>query len=113
MVSLPSLSVSDDRLLGDTANAHDRHLWLVDDRHAELGSEDARVGDGERSALYLVGLELLGAGTFAEIGDGALQADEAALLGVLDDGDNESPVEGDGDAEVDGRVVADVVAFHR
>ena len=103
----------DDGLLDDPADAHDRDLRLVDDRHAELGAEDSRVGDGEGATLDFVGLELLGASALAEIADGALQSDKAALLGVLDHGHDQSPVEGDGDAEVDGRVIADVVAFHR
>src|SRR5580700_608489 len=103
----------DDGLLDDSADAHDGDLRLVDDRHAELGSKDAWVGDGEGATLHFVGLELLGAGALAEVADGALQSDEAALLGVLDHGNDQSPVEGYRDAEVDGRVVADVVAFHR
>src|SRR5271165_838278 len=58
--------VGDDHwLLDDAAHAHDRDLRLVDDRHAEFGAENARVGDGERAALHLVRLELLAAGTIS------------------------------------------------
>src|SRR5450755_734508 len=101
------------RLLDDSADAQDRNLRLVDDRHAELGAEDSRVGDGERATLHLVGLELFGTGALAKIGDGALQADETALLGVLDHGHDQSPVESDRDAEIDRGVVSNVVAFHQ
>src|SRR6516225_1170993 len=102
-----------DGLFDDSTDAHDRDLRLIEDGHAEFGSEDAGVRDGEGSALNLFGLELLGAGALAEIGDGALQADEATLLGVLDHGDDQPPVKSNRDAQVDGRIVANVVAFDR
>ena len=49
----------------------------------------------------------------AEVGDAALQAEEVELVGALEDGDDESPIERDGDAGIDVLVVADVVAFER
>src|SRR5208337_5189002 len=74
---------NNDWLLLDSAHAQDGDLRLVDNRHPKLRAKDAGVGDGERSALHLFGLQLLGAGTLAEVADGALQADETALLGIL------------------------------
>src|ERR1022692_2513096 len=75
-----------DRLFQDSAHAQNRNLRLIDDGHPEFSAKNAGVGDGERPTLHFVGLQLLGAGTLAEVGDGALQSHEAALFGVLDDG---------------------------
>ena len=111
MESLPSLSVMTMRLFGDAADTHDGGVRLVDDGQAEDGAELAGVGDGEGGAFDVFGLEFFGAGALAEIGDAALQAEEVEVAGILEDGDDESPVEGDGDAHVDVAVVADVVAF--
>src|SRR5271166_6269858 len=101
------------RLLLDAAHAHDGNLRLVDDRHAELGAKDARVGDSEGSTLHLVWLQLLGAGALAEIADSALQADKAPLFGILHHGHDEPPIESNRDTQIDRGVVMDVVAFHR
>ena len=103
----------DDRLLDDGADVEDGDLWLIDDRQSEAGAEDSGIGDGEGAALDLVGLQLLGAGALAQVVEGALQADEAQFVGVLDDRHEQSPVEGDGDADIDVALVVDVVAFDR
>ena len=66
----------DQRLLGDSANAHNGGVGLIDDGQAKDRAELAGVGDGEGGAFDIFGLELLGAGAFAEIGDAALQAEE-------------------------------------
>src|SRR5271155_5435564 len=100
-------------LLGDATDAHDGGVGLIDDGQAEDGAELAGVGDGERGAFDVLGLEFLGAGALAEVGDAALQAEEVEVAGILEDGDDESPVEGDGNAYVDLTVVADVVALQR
>ena len=101
----------DQRLFGDAADAHDGGVGLIDDGQAEDGAELAGVGDGEGGAFDVFGLEFLGAGALAEVGDAALQAEEVEVAGILEDGDDESPVESDGDAYIDVAVVADVVAF--
>ena len=44
---------------------------------------------------------------------GALKAEKIFFLGVLDDRDNQSPVEGDGDAQVDITVIVNAIAFDR
>ena len=44
------------------ADAQDRHLRLIDDGRREHAAEAAEIGDGERSALHFVGLELARAG---------------------------------------------------
>ena len=51
--------VDDDGPLLDGADAENRDLRLVDDRHAEQRAEHAGVRDRERAAGHLVGLELL------------------------------------------------------
>src|SRR5271169_4667755 len=61
-------------LLGNAAHAHNRGVRLIDDGQSEDGAKLAGVGDGERGTLDVFGLELLGAGALAEVGDAALQA---------------------------------------
>src|SRR5258708_10827481 len=101
------------RLFSDTADAHDGDVRLIDDGQAEDGTKLAGIGDGESGTLDISRHELLRTGTLAEIGDAALQSQEVELVGVLENGDNESPLEGDRDARVDVLVVADAVAFER
>ena len=112
MESVPSSPVTTAGSLKSPPTPRIAALGLVDDGRAELLSEDAGVGDGEGAGADFVGLELLGAGALGEIGDGAGDAEEALFFGVLDDGNDESPVERDGDADVDVLAVADGVAFH-
>ena len=88
-------------------------LRLVDDRRAELLAEDAGVGEREGAAGDLVGRQLLAAGAVGEIDDGAGDAEEVLLLRLLDDGNDQAPVQRDGDADVDVLVVADGVALDR
>ena len=87
--------------------AEDGRLGLVDDGRGELVAEDAGVGEREGGTADLVGREFLGAGALGEIGNGAGQISEAALLGLADDGNDEAPIERHGDAEMDVPVVAD------
>ena len=82
-----------------------------DDGRAELLAEDAGVGEGEGAAGDFVGSELLVAGAVGEVDDGAGDAEEVLLFGLLDDGDDEAPLERDGDADVDVLVVEDGVAL--
>jgi len=98
-------------LLGNSADAHDRGVWLIDDRESEHRSKLARVGDGECRTFDIFRLELLSTGALAKVGDSALQAKEIQVAGILQDGNDQSPVERDGDAHIDVAVVVDVVAF--
>src|ERR1700687_208007 len=100
-------------LFGDTADAHDGHVRLVDDGQAEDGAKLSGIGDGEGCTFDVRRHELLGTGALAEVGDAALQSEEVEFVGVLENGDNESPIERDGDASVDVFVVADAVTFER
>ena len=97
----------------DVADAEDRHLRLVDDRHAEQRAEHAGIRDGERAAADFVRLELLRARARRQIRDRAAQAEQVLFVRVLDDGDDQPPVERDRDAEVDVLVIDDVVAVDR
>ena len=109
-----TIFIGDDQwLLGDSADAQDGRVRLIDDGQTEDGAELAGVGDGEGGAFDIFGLQFLGAGALAEVGDAALQAEEVEVAGVFEDGDDESPVEGDGDANVDLSMVADAIAFER
>ena len=86
--------------------------WLMIGR-AELLAEDAGVGEREGATGDLVGRELLAARAVGHIDDGAGDAEEVLLLCLLDDRDDEAPVERDGDADVDVLVVANRLAFDR
>ena len=88
-------------------------LRLVDDRRADERAEHARVGDRERPVLDFVRIEPLGARAIGEIVERARETGEREVVGVLDDGDDEPPVERDGDADVDLLAVDDLVAAHR
>ena len=108
-----SVRVGDDcRLLEQTTNTEDRRFWLVDHGSAELLAEDAGIGDGEGAFRHFIRLEFLAARTSCQIGDGASDAKKTALLGILDDGNDQTPVERDCDADVDVLVVANRIAFH-
>ena len=71
------------------------------------------VGKREGAARDLIGLQLLAARALGHIGDGARDAEEVLLLRLLDDRNDQAPVERHRDADVDVLVVADGVAFHR
>ena len=53
------------------------------------------------------GESFFAAGADGQIGDGARESSEAALLGLANDGHDQSPFESDSDAEIDVLVVAD------
>ena len=109
-----SIFVGDDHgLFCNSAHAHDGYVRLIDDGQAEYGAELAGVGDGEGGAFDVSGHELFGASAFAEISDAALESEEVEFVGVFEDGDDESPIESDGDACVDVFVIANAVAFER
>src|ERR1700677_2897800 len=93
------------------ADAEDRALWLVDDGHSELLAEDAGVGERKGAAGDLIRGELLSSGTIGHVDDGAGDAEEVLLLGLLDDRHDETPIERNRDADVDVLVVADRLAF--
>ena len=73
----------------------------------------ARVRHGERAALDLLGLQPLRTGALGQVLRGAGEAEDRLLVGVLDDRDDEAPVEGHGHPEVDVLVVDDVLAVDR
>jgi hypothetical protein len=98
-------------LLHDSTHAHDGCVRLVDDWQTEYGSELSGVGDGEGGTFDIFGLELLVAGPLAEVGNSALQSEEVEIAGVLEDGNNKSPVEGDGDSDIDIAMISNVLAF--
>ena len=86
-------------------------MRLGNDGGAELLAEDAGVGEGEGAAGDLVGGKLLGAGAIGQVDDTAGDAEKALLLGLLEHGDDQTPLQRDGDADVDVLVVADGLAF--
>ena len=113
MESLPSLSVMTSASLLRPPMPRIAALRLRDDRRAELLAEDAGVGEGEGAAGDIVWSELLVAGAVGEVDDGARDAEEGLVLGLLDDGDDQAPLQRDRDADVDVPVVEDGVALRR
>lgn len=103
----------DHRLFRDATDSHDRDVGLIDDGQTEDSAELAGIGDGEGCAFDVGGHELFVACALTEASDAALEAEEVELVGAFEDGNDESPIEGNGDAGVDVLVVADVVAFER
>jgi hypothetical protein len=98
-------------LFGDAADAHDCGVRLVDDGQSEDSAELARVRNSKSGTFNIVGLELLGASALAEIGDTALQSKEIQVARILEDGNDESPVQRDSDAHVNLAVISNAVAF--
>src|SRR5712671_2767373 len=101
---------NDQRLFGNSAYTHDGDVGLVDDRQAEHRAELSRIGDRESRAFDIGGHELLGSGAFTEVCDAALQAEEVELVGILEDGNDESIVESNSDTGIHVAVIADVIA---
>lgn len=96
------------RNLQHSADSKDTSLWRVDNGSEALNSGvHAQVGDGEGSALVLVGLELAIAGLGSKRFDLRRDGLEALAVGILDDGGHEAGGGGDGDGNVSVRVLAD------
>src|SRR5437667_312181 len=94
------LAAPDDRPLGDSADAEDPDLGVVDDRGRQQAAELAGARDGERRASELLGFELVGARRFGEPCDLVSQLVDGARVAVADDRDDEPLVGLHGDAEV-------------
>src|ERR1019366_677008 len=92
------------------ADTQNRGLRLVDDRGAELFAEDTRIGEGERTAARLIRSQLLIASAVRQVDDGARHSEEVTLLALLDDRDDQAPIQRDGDANVDVLVVLNRIA---
>lgn len=101
----------DDGFLVEAADAEDGGLGLGDDGHAELLAEDAGVGEGEGATCDVVGRQLFVASAICEIHDGACDTEETLLLRLLHYGNDQAPLEGYGNADVDVLVVEDRLAL--
>jgi hypothetical protein len=99
--------------LVEAADAEDCALRLVDDWCSKLLAEDTGVCEREGAAGDLIGRQLLSAGAVGYIDDGAGYAEEVFLLCLLDDGNDEAPLERNGNADVDVLVITDRLAFNR
>src|SRR5581483_10600768 len=97
----------------DRADAHDRDLRLVNDGRAQQRPENAGVRDRERALFHFLGLEALGARPVREVVQLARNADHAQLIRVLDDRNDQAPVERDGDSNVVLLAVDHIVAGDR
>src|SRR5436190_10463961 len=85
----------------DSANAENGNLRLVDDRRAHQRSKDSRIGDGEGSFLYFLRRQLLGASARRQIVQCARDSRKREIVGALDHGNDQSPIQRHGDTNVD------------
>ena len=102
IVSSPSGAGDHLRPLLDRAEPEDRRRAERDDRRAHERAEHAGVRDRERARPALPrGFSFLRARALGEVVERAREAGERQVVGVLDDRDDEPPVERDRDADVD------------
>src|SRR5258707_2279447 len=102
--------VDDHGPLLDGADAENADVGLADDRQAEETAENAGIGDGESAFLNFFRLEFFGAGSLGKIVQVALDAEDVFLVSVFDDRNDQTPVECDGNANVDFFVEDDIRA---
>jgi hypothetical protein len=98
------------RPLFDGAEPENADVGLADDRQTEEAAEDAGIGDGEGAFLNLFRLQFLGACALGEIVQSALDPEKIFFVGILDDRNDQAPIEGHSDADVDFLVEDDVGA---
>ena len=84
----------------DRVHAEDAALRRIDDRRREQRAEDAAVGDRERAAFEVLGLEFVLGGAAAEVVDRLLDFGEAQPLGESQHGHDQALRAADGDADV-------------
>jgi 5-(carboxyamino)imidazole ribonucleotide synthase len=101
----------DDGFFVQAADAEDGRLRLGDDGRAELLAEDAGVGEGEGAAGDIVRRELLCCARGRPDQRCPRDAEEGFFFRLLDDGDDEAPLQRDRDADVDVLVVEDGIAL--
>ena len=113
MVSLPSASV---RTTGSFSRAPMARMaasgWLM----MGMPNSPPKIPELVRVKVDpadFVGRELFGAGAAGEVSDGAGEIGEAALFGLADGRHDQSPLEGDRDAEIDAGVIVDGVVDER
>ncbi len=103
------LSVAHDGLFGDAAHAQDGGLGQVDDGGEGIDVVHAQVGDGEGAAAQSVGRDAAGARPLGQLAELGPELAQAFLIGIANDGHEQSPLGVDGHAHVDGRQVFDRV----
>ena len=113
IVSLPSCVRQYDGLFFERADGKDRGFGLVDDGDAEFVAEDSGIGEGKGGSADFIRGQLLRARAAGEVRDGAGEVGEAALFCFAHCGHDQSPLEGDGDAEVDVGVIVNGVVDER
>ena len=106
--------VARDRPLLDRADGEDRRLRRVEDGDELLHAVHAEVGDRERAALEVGGLQLAVARAGDEVGAGGGDLrDRQRPRAPAMTGTSRPAVGGDGDADVRGRMQLDRVARER
>ncbi len=97
--------LANDRPLDHRLGRENADFGRVDDRHGQDRPEPAGVVDGEGAALNVVEPKLVRPSSSRQILDGAVDAVDRELIGVVDDGHDQPgalrSVDGDGDADVD------------
>ena len=68
-------------------------------------AKNTRIGNRKRSVLNLIKIQLLRAGAFRQITGSSGQTEKVQFTSILDDGNNQAPVQRNGDTEIDVTVV--------
>src|SRR5262245_19752973 len=103
-----NLVIDDDRPLGDGADAKNGYLWLVDDGCSQQASEDTWICNREGAALDVLGSQLLLPRSLCQTGSRLGDSQETFFVGILDNRNDEAPVERDCHTDVDLLLVEDV-----
>ena len=107
-----TILTGNDTLLSGT-NGQDAGLGRVNDGSEVLDTVHAHVGDGEGTALVLVGGELVGAGTGSEVLDLVRDSGQTLGLGAGDNGGDQTRRSRGGDADIGAVVLSDRVVHPR
>src|ERR1700739_4812963 len=104
--------VNDYRSFLNRADAQNRHVRLIDDGQAHQAAEGTWVGDGKGALLDVLRFELFRERAFGQITNSPLQSQKVFFLGMLDYGNDQSPIKSHGNADVDLAVKHYVCAVH-
>src|SRR5450755_3063807 len=109
---IPVLIGYDNRRFGNSAYAHNRRVRLIDDRKSKHGAKLAGIGDSKSGPFHIFGSKLLRTRALTEVADTPLQSEEIEIARVLEHRDNESPIEGNGNAHIDAAVITNSFSLH-
>ncbi len=89
----PHLICNNGGLFEQPTDAQDRAFGQVDDGRSKLLAVNACVGQRKGAGSHFIRLQLLTACTLGQVRNGAGHAQEAALFRLLDDRNNQTPIQ--------------------